>query len=59
MEQCWPYESFYFQEELALYYLMLKNYDFERAITNVLYNRDELIKLIQGKYNNHIATPIF
>ena len=49
MEQCWPYEAFYFQEELALYYLMLKNYDLDRAVTSALFNRDELIKLILGK----------
>ena len=50
IESVWPYDIFHYSEELALFYLLLKNYDLELALTTVLYNCDELIKMLTSKY---------
>eukprot|EP00347_Sterkiella_histriomuscorum_P008607 403344447 len=46
IENHWPHHIFHYQEEIALLYLQLKNYDVESALSSVLYNIDELVKLL-------------
>lgn len=49
MEQLWPYHLYYYQEEVALHFLHLKNYDANLALATVLYNQDQLIRLLACK----------
>ncbi|CDW75948.1 UNKNOWN [Stylonychia lemnae] len=46
IELIWPHDIYHYQEESALLYLLLKNYDVQLALTSILYNHDELVKLL-------------
>jgi hypothetical protein len=46
MEKVWPYHLFHFQEDMALYFLHLKNYDVPLALFTACYNADQLIQLL-------------
>jgi hypothetical protein len=49
IEELWPIDQFHYQEEVALFYLHLKEYDVEHALTSLIFNIDELIKLLISK----------
>ena len=46
MEKVWPFDQFHFQEDLALYYLHLKEYNVEETIKTAVFDIDELIQLL-------------
>jgi hypothetical protein len=46
MQLLWPYQYFHYQEEVALHFLQLKNYDVELALTTMLHCIDQLISLL-------------
>ena len=48
IEHCWPYNLFHYQEEVALHFLHLKNYDINLALMTALYNKDQLVRLLMG-----------
>ena len=48
IEHLWPYNLFHFQEEVALHFLLLKDYNVSLALATVLYSQDQLIQLLSG-----------
>lgn len=46
LQKVWPYNLFHFQEEVALHFLHLKNYDVPLALMTASYNVDQLIQLL-------------
>ena len=46
LQKVWPYHLYYYQEEVALHYLHLKNYDVPLALMTASYNVDQLIQLL-------------
>ena len=46
LQKVWPYHLYYFQEEVALHFLHLKNYDVALALMTATYNVDQLIQLL-------------
>lgn len=46
LQKVWPYHLYHFQEEVALHFLHLKNYDVPLALMTASYNVDQLIQLL-------------
>jgi hypothetical protein len=43
LQKVWPYHLYHYQEEVALHYLHLKNYDVPLTLMTASYNVDQLI----------------
>ena len=51
-----PRDQFFYQEDIALQFLHMKNYIIEDAILSILYDKDQLIQLINHHQRQRIDT---
>ena len=50
MKKLWPHSEYFYQEDIALQFLHLKNYRVEDAILSFIYDREELLQVIKRKF---------
>ena len=54
MKKLWPLTEYHYQEEIALNLLHLKSYHIEDAILSLIFDREEITKLIKIKERERI-----